>query len=124
MPDGWETLHQLNPLAVKCDDGADADPDRDGVSNLGEYLSDTDPHDATSALRLKSTLLPGNRVRLSWRAVPGRRYEILFAPGLEYVFQPLNPSGPRLATSTEETFEETLPAGRAGQRFYQVRLVP
>ncbi len=124
MPDAWETLHQLNPLAVTCDDGPDADPDHDGVSNLGEYLSDTDPHDPTSALRLKATLLPGNRVRLSWRAVPGRRYEILFAPGLEYVFQPLSPSGPRLATNTEETFEETLPAGRAGQRFYQVRLVP
>jgi hypothetical protein len=120
IPDAWETLHQLNPEAVDCDD----DADNDGVSNLGEYLTDTDPRDPSSVLRLIATMVPGNKVRLSWKAVPGRRYEILYANGLEYVFQPLSAAGPRVATSTTEYIDDTLPAGTARSRFYQLRLVP
>lgn len=121
MPDAWEVLHQLNPETTDCDN----DADDDGVSNLGEYLSDSNPRDAGSAMRVTATLLGGNRVRLSWKAVPGRRYELLYANGLEYVFQPLQGGGfPRVATSTEEFFEDTLPAGTSRPRFYRLRLVP
>jgi len=125
MPDAWETLHQLNPFAVDCADGADADPDKDGITNLGEYLTDTDPHDAASALRLTATMLPGNKVRLSWKAVPGRRYEILYADSFEFVFRPLTAAGlPRVATATTEHLDDTLPVGDSRTRFYQLRLVP
>jgi len=121
MPDAWETLHQLNPDADDCD----KDADKDGVSNLGEYLTDTDPRDATSALRLTPMMLPGNKVQLSWKAVPGRRYQIEYANGLEYVFQPLSAPGlPRLATATTEQFVDTLPAGITRPRFYRIVLVP
>jgi hypothetical protein len=124
MPDAWEVLHQLNPAAVDCDDGPDADPDADGVTNLGEYFSDTHPRDPASALRLRATLLPGNRVRLEWKAVPGRRYEILYADSFEYVFRPIPNAGfPRTATSTEEAFVEALPTA-GGTRFYRLRLLP
>jgi hypothetical protein len=122
MPDAWETLHQLNPFAVDCDDGADADPDRDGISNYGEYLSDSHPRDPTSGLRVVAKMMPGNKVRLSWHAVPGRKYDILYANSFEYVFQPLT-SFPRVATASEEHFEDTLPAS-THMRFYRVRLVP
>ena len=125
MPDAWETLHQLDPNSALCDDGPDFDSDGDGISNLGEYLTDTDPHDPTSALRLIATILPGNKVRLSWKAVPGRRYEIQYANGLEYVFQPLAAAGlPRIATATTEHFDDTLPNGITRSRFYRLRLVP
>ena len=119
IPDAWETLHQLDPERIDCDD----DADNDGISNLGEYLTDTDPRDPLSALRLTAAILPGNKVRLSWRAVPGRRYEILYAPDLWHIFRPLTGVGfPRMAASTEESFDDTLPAGVS--RFYQLRLVP
>jgi pectate lyase len=41
MPDAWEIAHGLNP-----NDPADAnaDPDKDGYTNLEEYLNGTDPH--------------------------------------------------------------------------------
>jgi hypothetical protein len=121
MPDAWETLYQLDPDRDDCE----KDADKDGVSNLGEYLTDTHPRDPTSALRLTATMLPGNKVRLSWKAVPGRRYEIFYANGLEYVFQPLAGAGlPRVATATTEHFDDTLPAGGTRTRFYQLRLVP
>jgi hypothetical protein len=125
MPDAWETLHQLNPFSANCDDGPNADPDHDGISNLGEYLSDTDPHDPASVLRLNASRLSGNQVRLSWHAVPGRRYEILYANSFEYVFQPVPGAGfPRVATGTEEHFDDTLTNAVTRTRFYRLRLVP
>jgi hypothetical protein len=121
MPDAWEALYQLDPEADDCD----KDADKDGVSNLGEYFSDTHPRDPNSAMRLTATMLPGNKVRLSWKAVPGRRYEILSANSFEYVFQPLAGAGfPRLATATEEHFDDTLPVAVKGTRFYRLRLLP
>lgn len=125
LPDAWETLHQLNPNAVDCDDGADADPDRDGISNYGEYLSETDPRDPASAMRLAAQYRPNNRVRLTWRAVPGRKYEIHYANTFEYVFRPIPGAGfPRVATSNLETYEEALPAPGTQTRFYRLQLVP
>ncbi len=121
MPDAWETLHKFDPESDDCDKDADSD----GVSNLGEYLTDTDPRDPNSALRLVATMTGNNKVRLSWKAVPGRRYEILYADSFEYVYRPLTGTGlPRLATSTQEHFDDTLPAGSTRSRFYIVRLVP
>ena len=39
MPDDWETQNGLDPNR----DDAAADPDDDGISNLDEYLGETDP---------------------------------------------------------------------------------
>ena len=44
MPDDWEIANFLNPLV---DDALD-DADRDGYTNLEEYLEDTDPNDPPS----------------------------------------------------------------------------
>jgi len=42
MPDEWETRHGLNP---RDPSDANADPDKDGYTNLEEYLNGTDPHE-------------------------------------------------------------------------------
>jgi hypothetical protein len=42
MPDPWEIAHGLNPKA----DDAQADPDMDGLTNVGEFLAGTDPRDS------------------------------------------------------------------------------
>ena len=125
MPDDWEILHQLNPQSAKCDDGASGDPDHDGMSNYDEYLAGTDPRDANSVLHLTATLISGTSVRLSWAAVPGRRYELLSAGTLDEVFTTVPGGGfPRTATSNLETFEESLPANGTQARYYRLRIVP
>lgn len=125
LPDAWETRHQLDPEVAFGLDGPDGDIDHDGISNLGEYLSDTDPRDPTSALRLVATPISGNKVRLTWHAVPGRTYSLLVADRLGAPFQPLSGAGfPRIATTTEESFEDTLPGNPSQGRFYQLRLIP
>ncbi|HRR35365.1 MAG TPA: hypothetical protein P5026_14810, partial [Kiritimatiellia bacterium] len=45
LPDGWEVGNDLNPLSASGDDGADGDPDSDGLTNLQEFRHGTDPLD-------------------------------------------------------------------------------
>ena len=56
IPDDWELLHNLDP---KNPADADIDLDNDGYSNLREYLSDSDPRDATSTpVSIRDTRAP------------------------------------------------------------------
>ena len=47
MPDDWETINHLDPLNVGTN-GATADADGDGLWNIYEYWSDTNPHSPDS----------------------------------------------------------------------------
>lgn len=48
VPDDWEKLYFGGPTNVV----PGADSDGDGMSNLGEYIADTNPTEATSTLRV------------------------------------------------------------------------
>ena len=43
LPDGWENANGLDPLSDIGDDGADGDPDEDGLSNFTEYAVGANP---------------------------------------------------------------------------------
>ena len=70
MPNLWEAQYGLNP-----NDSADAalDPDRDGHTNVEEYLAGTRPNDDTSVLALATTLHE-QTVTVSFEAQAGRAY--------------------------------------------------
>src|SRR5262249_48923113 len=51
LPDDWETEFGLNPNDANGDNGANGDPDRDGMTNLQEYLAGTHPKGVTSLTR-------------------------------------------------------------------------
>ena len=69
----WRKLHfghLANPASAP-----DADPDRDGVSNLAEYQAGTNPVQTTSHLEL--TLTPAaTGMRLNWHGVAGKVYRV------------------------------------------------
>ncbi len=81
LPDGWEIQYGLDPLSASGGDGADGDPDGDGVENARELALGTDPLDG-------DTDLDG----LSDGEEAGRRSASVAAPWLD--MQALGPSCP------------------------------
>jgi hypothetical protein len=70
LPDWWDTQYfgtdGVNP---------NADPDGDGMSNLMEYLADTNPTKAPSVLRFSRIVLGTNGLHLEWQGgVPARQF--------------------------------------------------
>lgn len=49
LPDDWERYYGLNPNSSTGDDGADGDPDGDGLTNAQEYASGRNPFEHENA---------------------------------------------------------------------------
>lgn len=76
LADAWEYLH-FNNLTAKAAD----DADKDGMTNLQEYLADTDPLDDKDNLRItaySAALAPSSTmsINLTWTSKPTRCYFI------------------------------------------------
>jgi hypothetical protein len=84
IPDAWEITYNFDPHNT-----ADAllDSDGDGLNNLQEFQAGTDPRDPQSVLRLdsisESASSTGTNVLLSFRAVSGRDYSILWKESVD-----------------------------------------
>jgi hypothetical protein len=117
LPDSWELRQGLDPNSALGDDGADGDPDHDGMSNLREFLSGTAPRDPTSTFRIQTTTLSSAGVRLEFRVAPGRSYTLesrdSLSQGSWQVLQSFVPSAGQNTAVLEQ-----VPAG--SQRFYRL----
>ena len=117
MDDAWEVAHKLNPANAV---DAMADADNDGVTNLGEFRSGTDPNDADSRFLIKSIEVTGGRVTISVHVSPGRRYCVEFSDKVNSGWTKLaeftTDDGQRLAKA-----ESNAPLTQA--RFYRIQLV-
>lgn len=80
IADAWESAAGF----ALGDAAPGADADGDGLSNLFEYLTHTDPMDASSGLRPPQVEpLAGGAFRLKWNSVGGVRYRLQFSDGDE-----------------------------------------
>jgi hypothetical protein len=75
LPDAWEQEHNLNPGVPNGRDGAQGDPDGDGVTNLQEYIAGTDPLDPGSYLRIQQ-ISANSPVTLTFVVPANRAYSV------------------------------------------------
>jgi hypothetical protein len=63
IPNDWELAAGLDPFNPN---DAGLDEDGDGLTNLQEYFTDTNPHDATKYLHITSIVRTNNDIRITW----------------------------------------------------------
>jgi len=117
MPDDWERAYALDP-----DSPADAalDSDNDGLTNLQEYLSGTNPRDASSRLQFDLVSALGGTVTLRFTAMSNHSYTIQYRDDLATGgWQKLTNV---LAGATTRAADVPDPAGGGGgrERFYRL----
>lgn len=80
MSDSWEMLHLFDKNSA-----ADAalDADNDGVSNLDEFRSGTNPRVASDHLRVISAVVTNGQAIIQFIAVAGKTYTLLGRDSLE-----------------------------------------
>lgn len=103
---------------------ANADPDGDGMSNMQEYLSGTDPTNPNSNLRItaESFSSGGTSASLTWNSVMTRYYYILKTPSLSspvWTDSGLGLVSPSAGSTTTAGLTDTI----ALMRFYRVEAV-
>ena len=67
LPDGWEMQYFANLSQT-----AAGDFDGDGLSNLGEFQTGTDPTNSASAFRITAVAKEGNNIRVAWMSGTGK----------------------------------------------------
>lgn len=78
LPDNWETNHGLNTGV----NDANADKDGDGITNIQEYRSGTDPNNTTSVFRISSIVPSSGNYQLSFPSVLGKTYRLEYRADL------------------------------------------
>ena len=115
LPDAWEILYGLDPHSAIGRDGANGDPDQDGLTNAQEFAAGTAPTDAASVLRLEATYVGG--IQLRFTGQPGRGYTLSSRDALE------GADWKALATFPVQVGQGTLKfteAAGASARFYRI----
>jgi hypothetical protein len=81
IPDWWMIKYFGHATGQAGDfSRAQDDADGDGMTNLQEFLTGTDPTDPNSffAIQISTVAVSGNKVLLTWPAVPGKSYLVQY----------------------------------------------
>lgn len=115
---GSVVLTDTRTIFVTYPGSADVDSDGDGMSDLAEQVAGTDPHDASSVLRI-TELADGNRA-VVWESVPGLTYQVLATTNLAAPPQPISP----LIQASENLTAYYDQMSVVEQKFYRIQVVP
>ena len=112
LPENWQ-LQYFGRIGID----PSADPDHDGMDNLGEFRSGTNPVDPRSVFAIEIADNAPGGPRLTWFSAPGLVYTLRRSPALLTGFEDLAVS--LTATPPLNTYQDRTAAGR-GPYFYRV----
>jgi sugar lactone lactonase YvrE len=121
IPNWWEDQFGLGKT-----NSADAtlDLDGDGASNLNEFLSGTQPNDATSVFRITAFQPEGGNLRVTWTTVGGKSYVVQTNGEVSNSFADSSPLIPAPGAGESVTNFVDSSGATNGPRYYRVRLQP
>lgn len=123
IPDWWRLAYFDHATGSDADlSRATDDRDGDGKTNLDEYLSGTDPLDASSALRVTNIVVSGADVQITWNSVAGKTYQLQSAASLDPNATWSNVGAAVTANAANTSQTDTGGAGSA-PKFYRVELL-
>ena len=114
LTDSWERWYFINAGGVD----PDADPDGDGLTNMGEFISGCDPTDEESFFSIKqmlcgeSTTQPGSSdIQLNWPSIEGRTYTVKWSTSPGGVYNTLKSDISATPPMNSYDIESDLPRG-------------
>jgi len=119
LPDVWELLHGLNPFAGAGQDGPDGDPDRDGLTNMQEYMARTEPRSAT--LLILNFLMGESEIRFTCNTIAGVGLVVESCEGLETAVWSAVEELPAPENTGTRTFSVPID-DRSDTRFFRLRI--
>jgi glycosyl hydrolase family 57 len=126
LPDWWETKYGFDPNNPNGVNGANADPDGDGLSNLQEYVLGTNPSVPDSASAgLKIARTSSSTVKLTFSSIHDRTYQVFYSGSLAGPWQQAgaNISGTGSPIDYIDNGTDTgSPPTIGSQRFYKLQV--
>ena len=122
IPDSWRLQYFGSLDSAQA--AANADPDRDGVSNYNEYLAGTNPNEVVSALRIRlsASKSVSGQWALLWDSTTEKQYSVETSTSLSGGVWTAVSTQPVLGNGSEVGI--TLPMDSTiGPRFFRVRLI-
>ena len=117
LPDSWEQRYFGSTTAAL----AGLDSDGDGLTNLDEFITGTDPANSASVFMVSSPVYDGSGFVINWDSKPAREYSIYWSTNLTSGFLPLvGASG--VETPQNSYTDTTHNAESAGYYKVEVRL--
>ena len=106
IPDAWKQQFFGQNVNLSDPNFANADSDGDGMTNYQEYLAGTDPTNANSKLSMKSMVMAGQNISLTWKSVTGQNYRVRYTTDL-VTWQDFTDAGGNALLFTADSAETT-----------------
>ena len=122
IPDWWKQQYFGCAICPQADRAAD--PDGDGMNNLAEFLTGTDPTNSVSAFRIIAVTPQDSDMLVTWQGGGGRTNAVQAASDIRGSYADVSSNIILLGSGDLTTNFLDVGAGANTIRFYRVQLVP